>query len=80
VVKPEALLLLGAIAAKTLLGSSFRVTKRRGELLDSDLAPIVAATIHPSAILRAPDDATRAAERQAFANDLRTVAKALQRV
>ena len=66
-VKPEALVLLGATAAKALLGSSFRVTRHRGELLDSDLAPIVAATIHPSAILRRPDEATRAEEREAFA-------------
>jgi uracil-DNA glycosylase len=77
VVKPEALVLLGATAAKALLGSSFRVTQHRGELLDSELAPIVSATIHPSAILRAPDDAARNAEREAFAEDLRAVAKAL---
>ena len=77
VVKPEALVLLGATAAKALLGSSFRVTQHRGELLDSDLAPIVTATIHPSAILRGPDDATRQKEREAFAEDLRVVARAL---
>ena len=77
VVKPEVLVLLGATAAKALLGSSFRVTQHRGELLDSDLAPIVTATIHPSAILRGPDEATRAEEREAFAEDLRVVAKAL---
>ncbi len=77
VVRPEALVLLGATAAKALLGSSFRVTQHRGELLDSDLAPIVAATIHPSAILRGPDDASRAEEREAFAEDLRAVARAL---
>jgi uracil-DNA glycosylase len=77
VVKPEALVLLGAIAAKALLGSSFKVTQHRGELLDSDLAPLVTATIHPSAILRGPDDASRAAERKAFAEDLRVVAAAL---
>jgi uracil-DNA glycosylase len=77
VVKPEALVLLGATAAKALLGSSFRVTQHRGELLDCDLAPIVAATIHPSAILRGPDDASRQAERTAFADDLRVVARAL---
>jgi uracil-DNA glycosylase len=79
VVKPEALILLGAIAAKALLGSSFKVTQHRGELLDSDLAPIVSATIHPSAILRAPDDAARVRERKAFAEDLRAVAQALER-
>jgi uracil-DNA glycosylase len=77
VMKPEALVLLGAVAAKALLGSSFKVTQHRGELLDSDLAPIVSATIHPSAILRQRDDASRAAEREAFARDLRVVAGAL---
>jgi uracil-DNA glycosylase family protein len=79
VVKPEALVLLGAIAAKALLGGSFRVTQHRGELLDSDLAPLVSATIHPSAILRAPDEAARSKERAAFAEDLRAVARALRR-
>jgi len=77
VVKPEALVLLGAVAAKALLGSSFKVTQHRGELLDSDLAPIVSATIHPSAILRQRDDPARAREREAFAEDLRVVAAAL---
>src|SRR5215212_5485948 len=66
-VKPEALVLLGATAAKALLGSSFRVTQHRGEPLASELAPIVSATIHPSAILRSRDDAERAAEREALA-------------
>jgi uracil-DNA glycosylase len=78
-VGPEALVLLGATAAKALLGSSFRVTRHRGELLDCELAPIVSATIHPSAILRAPDDAARAAEREAFAADLRAIAAELSR-
>jgi uracil-DNA glycosylase len=77
VVEPEALVLLGATAAKALLGSSFRLTQHRGELLDSQLAPIVTATIHPSAILRAPDDEARAAQRESFAEDLRVVARAL---
>jgi uracil-DNA glycosylase len=77
VVGPEAVVLLGATAAKALMGSSFRLTKHRGELLDSELAPIVTATIHPSAILRQQDDASRSAEREAFAEDLRVVAKAL---
>jgi uracil-DNA glycosylase len=76
-VEPEALVLLGAVAAKALLGSSFRVTQHRGELLASDLAPLVSATIHPSAILRAPDDKARSAEREAFARDLQAVARAL---
>jgi len=77
VVKPEALILLGATAAKALLGSSFKVTQHRSELLDSDLAPLVSATIHPSAIRRSRDDAERAAEREAFAADLRVVAQAI---
>ena len=77
VVGPEALVLLGATAAKALMGSSFRLTRHRGERLDSELAPIVTATIHPSAILRQQDDASRSREREAFAEDLRVVAKAL---
>jgi uracil-DNA glycosylase family protein len=79
VVAPEALVLLGATAAKALMGSSFRLTRHRGEVLDSELAPIVTATIHPSAILRQQDDASRSREREAFAEDLRVVAKALAR-
>jgi uracil-DNA glycosylase len=77
VVGPEALVLLGATAAKALMGSSFRLTRHRGERLDSELASIVTATIHPSAILRRRDDASRSKEREAFAEDLRMVAKAL---
>jgi uracil-DNA glycosylase family protein len=77
VVGPEAVVLLGATAAKAILGSSFRVTKQRGELLESDLAPIVSATIHPSAILRAPDEETRQSERRSFTADLANVARAL---
>jgi uracil-DNA glycosylase len=76
VVKPEALVLLGATAAKALLGSSFRVTQHRGELLDSELAPIVTATIHPSAILRGPPE-RREGELAAFVDDLRFVASLL---
>jgi uracil-DNA glycosylase len=79
IVDPDALVLLGATAAKALLGGSFRLTHHRGELLDSELAPIVTATIHPSAILRAPDDAARIEQRESFAEDLRVVASALAR-
>ena len=75
--RPEALITLGATAAKALLGSSFRLTQHRGELLDADAAPIVAATIHPSAILRSRDEEARRTEREAFAADLRVVVKAL---
>jgi DNA polymerase len=78
-IRPEALVLLGATAGKALLGSSFRVTKARGQPIESDLAPLVTATIHPSAILRAPDDETRHEERRAFADDLGIVAEVLAR-
>jgi uracil-DNA glycosylase len=69
-VKPEVLVILGATAGKALLGSSFRLTRSRGEPLESDLAPCVLATIHPAAILRAPDG-------EAFTRDLQAVAAAL---
>ncbi|MDQ4040832.1 MAG: UdgX family uracil-DNA binding protein [Actinomycetota bacterium] len=77
VVRPEALVCLGATAAQALLGRSFRVTRERGTLVESELAPIVSATIHPSAILRAPDERERQEEREAFAQDLRVVVEAL---
>jgi uracil-DNA glycosylase family protein len=77
VVKPDVLVILGATAGKALLGSGFRVTRERGRPIESDLAPLVTATVHPSAILRAPDDESRYAEREAFTDDLRTVAKRL---
>jgi DNA polymerase len=77
VVKPTALLLLGATAGKALLGESFKLTQSRGRPLDSDLAELVVATIHPSAILRARDDASRQAQRESFTADLRAVAESL---
>ena len=78
VVQPDALVPLGATAAKALLGSSFRVTKQRGQVIeDTGLAPIVVATIHPSAILRQRTDEERIAEREAFAADLAVVAQVL---
>jgi DNA polymerase len=77
VLDPQAVVLLGATAAKALMGSTFRVTRERGKPLDSELAPLVTATIHPSAILRAPDDDARQAERAAFTADLELVARAL---
>ena len=74
ILHPEALVLLGATAGKALLGSGFRLRDARGRPVESDLAPLVTATIHPSAILRAPDDEARHAEREAFTEDLATVA------
>jgi uracil-DNA glycosylase len=77
VVKPKVLVCLGATAAQALISRSFRVTRQRGEFVDSYLAPSVTATIHPSAILRAPDDETRDAEMRLFVRDLRGVAALL---
>jgi uracil-DNA glycosylase family protein len=73
VVKPRVLVCLGATAAQALLGRQFRVTKERGRPVESDLAPVVIATVHPSSILRA-DVETRDAELAAFVSDLKTVA------
>jgi uracil-DNA glycosylase len=76
VVKPRVLVCLGATAAQALLGRDFRVSRQRGELVDSPLAPHVLATVHPSAILRA-DEPDRDAEFEAFVNDLQKVAALL---
>jgi uracil-DNA glycosylase family protein len=76
VVKPTVLVCLGATAAQALLGRDFRVTRQRGLLVESPLAPNVIATVHPSSILRA-DDADREAEMAAFVSDLRKVAALL---
>jgi uracil-DNA glycosylase len=73
VVKPRVLVCLGATAAQALLGRDFRVTKQRGEPVESDLAPVVMATVHPSSILRS-DEEDREAEMAAFVSDLKTVA------
>src|SRR5438093_11423125 len=77
-VRPTVLVLLGATAAQSLLGRSFRVTRERGRFVESPLAPFVMATVHPSSILRTPDDAREEAM-QAFVADLRKVAKTLER-
>jgi len=77
VVKPTALVCLGATAAQALLGSHVRIGRDRGRPVDSELAELVTITTHPSAILRAPDDEARYAERRALAEDLRIVAQVL---
>jgi DNA polymerase len=77
-VKPRAIVCLGATAAQALLGRQFRLTAHRGEFIPSPLAPVVLATVHPSSILRAPDDETRHRERKRFTDDLRAVARALK--
>jgi uracil-DNA glycosylase len=76
-IRPLALVALGATAAKALLGGAFRVTQHRGELVDSGLAPIVTATIHPSAIVRERDDEARRRARGELADDFRVVVRAV---
>ena len=77
VVKPKVVVALGATAAQTLLGRGFRVTKDRGVPVESDLAPHVLATVHPSSILRQETDADRAEAMREFVADLKVVAKLL---
>src|SRR5260370_13243737 len=79
-VKPKVLAWFGATAAQALLGRNFRVTRQRGELISSPLAPYAIATVHPSSLLRAPDEETRRLEKERFVEDLRKVAKLLSEV
>jgi uracil-DNA glycosylase len=72
-VKPRVIVCLGATAAQALLGRAFKVTLHRGELIASELAPFVLATVHPSSILRAPDPESRHAEMRRFVADLTRV-------
>jgi uracil-DNA glycosylase len=78
VVKPRVVVCLGATAAQALLGRGFRLTRHRGEFVPSELAELVTATIHPSAILRAADDESRHRELSAFVRDLEGVARRLR--
>jgi len=78
-VKPRVLVCLGASAAQSLLGKQFRVTQQRGKVMPSSLAPQVVATVYPSSILRAQDDASRHAQMEEFVRDLRFVAKLAKR-
>jgi len=73
-VKPQIIVALGATAAQALFGRTFRVTKDRGRLVPSALALYAMATVHPSALLRAPDEQTREREIRRFVDDLRKVA------
>ncbi|HEX3978768.1 MAG TPA: UdgX family uracil-DNA binding protein [Solirubrobacteraceae bacterium] len=74
-VDPEALVCLGGTAAQALLGSSVRIGRDRGRPMESDLAPLVMVTMHPSAILRQRDDTERTAAMDAFVADLESVAR-----
>jgi DNA polymerase len=77
VVRPRVVVCLGATSAQSLLGRDFRVTQHRGELLESDIAEHITATVHPSSILRQQDEGSRYAELAAFVDDLRVVARLL---
>lgn len=78
-VKPRVLVCLGATAAQALLGRTFKVSQQRGGFVQSSLAPLVTATVHPSSILRAPDEDSRREEMRRFVEDLKKVAAALSR-
>ena len=77
-VRPRIVVCLGATAAQALIGREFRVTKDRGRFYESELGPILTATVHPSSILRAADDAARESEMRAFIADLAAVAERAQ--
>jgi uracil-DNA glycosylase family protein len=77
-IKPRMIICLGATAAQALLGKEFRITRQRGEFVQSPLAPLVTATVHPSSILRMPDDETRRAAMDRFTEDLKKAARRLQ--
>jgi DNA polymerase len=77
-VRPRIVVCLGSTAAQGLLGKQFRVTKQRGEFFASEIAPFIMATVHPSSILRAPDEAARQNEMAWFIRDLETVARRLE--
>ena len=77
-IKPRLVVCLGATAAQALLGKSFKVSQRRGEFVEGVMDPVVTATVHPSSVLRAPDDEARRAEMRRFVEDLKRVAERLQ--
>ncbi len=75
-IKPKLLVCLGSTAGQTIFGPSFRVTRERGKVLSSKLAPRVVATVHPSSLLRQPDEMSRDREYARFVVDLRVALKA----
>ena len=77
-IKPAVLVLLGATAAQALLGREFRVSQQRGQFIERPGLPMMMATVHPSSILRAPDDETRELEREAFVRDLKRLAQRIK--
>src|ERR1700757_4084656 len=80
IVKPRLVVAMGATAAQTIFGPSFRVMRERGKVLSSKLAPKVVATVHPSSLLRQPDEESRHREYKNFIADLRVAMKAAGKV
>jgi DNA polymerase len=78
VTRPHVIVCLGATAAQALLGADFSVMRRRGQFVPSSLAPRVMATVHPSSILRAPDDSSRSEQKAAFVRDLALIAREMK--
>lgn len=79
IVRPRLVICLGATAAQAIFGPAFRVTRERGKLLSSELAPKTMATVHPSSLLRQPDEESRHREYKKFVADLRVAVKALEK-
>ena len=77
--KPDAIVALGATAAGVVIGPGARVTRDRARPVPSPLAPVVTLTVHPSSILRSPDDRDRRAARRQFVQDLKTIMKLMQK-
>jgi uracil-DNA glycosylase family protein len=76
-IRPTVVVCLGASAAQALISRDYRVTRQRGELQKSDFGPMITATVHPSSILRAPNDDARHLQMREFVADLKKIARAL---
>ncbi len=79
-VRPHVVICMGATAAQALLGKTFSVTRQRGTFVSSDAAPFVMATVHPSSILRAPDERARREQKQAFVRDLKVATERIHQL
>jgi uracil-DNA glycosylase family protein len=77
IIRPKVVVCLGAGSAQALISHDYRVTRQRGELQKSALGPMITATVHPSSILRAPDDEARHLQMREFVADLKKIARAL---
>jgi uracil-DNA glycosylase len=78
-IKPRAIICLGATAAQAIIGPKFKVSTQRGTFVQSPLAPLVTATVHPASVLRAPSDEARRTETARFIADLKKIRKAIEK-